>query len=220
MHLHVVHLSSAIGLRAAADALKAGARISLETCPQYLWLSDEDYDNLGTVMKVYPPIRTGADRAALREALFAGQINLIASDHAPHTNTEKERTLDAAPAGAPGVQTLLLSALQLAYERGDIGRAVKWVCENPALYLNVYPRKGAVQRGADADLVLIDRQAQTAIRADMMHSRQRHSPFEGTTFDFAIRAVYSRGELVAEDGRLIGQPGRGTLVAPVRAGER
>ena len=218
LHVHVVHLSSALGLRAAKDAVRAGARLSLETCPQYLWLAEDDFDRLGNRMKVFPPVRTAADRAALREALFDGSIQVVATDHAPHSDADKELAFADAPAGAPGVQTLLLSSLQLAGERGDIGRAVKWVSENPALHLNLYPRKGAIEPGADADLVLVDRRATTTIRAEEMRSKQKHGLFEGATFDFAIRAVYSRGELVARDGLPVGAPGRGRPVRPVRAG--
>ena len=89
MHLHVAHLSSALGLRAAEDAMRIGIQLTLETCPQYLWLTDQDFGRLGTAMKVFPPIRTAADREALVEAAAKGVIRIIATDHAPHTDEEK-----------------------------------------------------------------------------------------------------------------------------------
>jgi dihydroorotase-like cyclic amidohydrolase len=218
VEVHVVHLSSALGLAAARDAGRAGARIVLETCPQYLWLTDEDAERLGPVAKMYPAIRTAADRAALREALRAGGIQRVATDHAPHTDAEKlGRSLEDALPGSPGVETLYLSCLELARRQGDVGAAARWVAEAPARSLRLYPRKGAIRRGADADLVLVDPDAETAVSAGAMHSRQRHGALEGQRFNFAIRAVYSRGELVARDGAPVARPGRGRLVRPVSA---
>ena len=218
LRIHVVHLSSAAGLRAAQRAVESGAPMTLESCPQYLWLTHDDFGRLGTRMKVYPPVRTAADRQALRDGLFDGSIQVVATDHAPHADAEKAMPLDEAPAGAPGVQTLLLSSLQLAKERADAAAATKWVSENPARILGLYPRKGAIEPGADADLVLVDPRRTTTIRAADMLSKQKNGLFEGATFDFAIRAVYSRGELVFGEGRLRGRPGRGRAVRPERAG--
>jgi dihydroorotase len=215
LSVHVVHLSSALGLAAARQAGRAGARLVLETCPQYLWLSDEDAPRLGSVLKMYPPVRTPADRAALREALRAGEIVRVGTDHAPHTDDEKVgRPLETALAGSPGVETLYVSCLELARGQGDVAAAARWVAESPARALRLYPRKGVIEPGADADLVLVDPAADTLVEADAMHSRQRHGVLDGRRFGFAIRAVYSRGELIARDGDVVGRPGRGRLVRP------
>jgi dihydroorotase (multifunctional complex type) len=217
LDVHVVHLSSALGLAAARDAGRSGARMVLETCPQYLWLTEEDAERLGPAAKMYPAIRTAADRAALRETLRAGGIHRVATDHAPHADTEKVlRSLDEALPGSPGVQTLYVSCLELARQFGDVAAAARWVAEGPARTLGLHPRKGAVQRGADADLVVVDPAGETVVTAAAMHSRQRHGALEGQRFGFAVRAVYSRGELVARDGEPVGQPGRGRLVRPGR----
>lgn len=217
LEVQVVHLSSGLGLAAARDAGRAGARMVLETCPQYLWLTDEDAERLGPAAKMYPPIRTAADRAALREALRAGAIHRVATDHAPHADHEKVgRSLEEALPGSPGVQTLYLSCLELARSQGDVAAAARWVAEGPARTLGLRPRKGAIEPGADADLVVVDPGAETAVAAETMHSRQRHGALEGLRFGFAVRAVYSRGELVARDGAPVGRPGRGLLVRPVR----
>src|SRR5262249_28679924 len=142
-------LSSALGLAAARDASRAGARIVLETCPQYLLLTDEDAERLGPVAKMYPAIRTAADRAALREALGAGGIHRVATDHAPHADTEKlGRSLEEALPGSPGVETLYLACLELARRLGDVGAAARWVAEGPARTLRLHPRKGVVQPAA------------------------------------------------------------------------
>jgi dihydroorotase len=217
LHVHVVHLSSGLGLSSAREANRAGARLTLETAPQYLWLSDEDHGRLGAVMKMYPPIRTAADRAALQEAARTGEIQVVATDHAPHTDAEKlVPSLEAAAAGSPGVQTLYLSCLELGRRQGDVAGAVRWVTEGPALTLGLYPRKGALQAGADADLVLVDPGARTLLRPEAMLSRQRHGALDGQLFGFAVRAVYSRGELVARDGRVVAEAGRGRPVTVKR----
>jgi dihydroorotase-like cyclic amidohydrolase len=218
LEVHVVHLSSALGLAAARDAGRAGARMVLETCPQYLWLTDEDAERVGPVAKMYPAIRTAADRAALREALRSGGIQRVATDHAPHADVEKlGRSLEEALPGSPGVETLYVSCLELARRLGDVAAAARWVGEGPARALRLHPRKGAIRPGADADLVLADPNAETLVSSGAMHSRQRHGALEGQRFGFAIRAVYSRGELVARDGEPVGRPGRGRLVRPVSA---
>lgn len=214
--VHVVHVSSRAGLRAALEARRAGAGLTLETCPQYLWLTDSDYDRLGASMKVYPAVRTADDRAALRQALRQGDLDLVASDHAPHTDEEKlGRSLEEALPGSPGVETLYLSCLELARDGGDPGAAARWASEAPARMLGIHPRKGAIQPGADADLVLVDPQAATAVSAERLHSRQRHCALEGRRFGFAVRAVYSRGELVAVGGEPAAAGGRGKLVRPL-----
>jgi dihydroorotase-like cyclic amidohydrolase len=217
LEVQVVHLSSALGLAAARDAGRTGARIVLETCPQYLWLTDEDAERLGPAAKMYPPIRTAADRAALREALRAGGIHRVGTDHAPHTDAEKlGGSLEDALPGSPGVESLYPSCLALARQLGDVAAAARWVAEGPARTLRLHPRKGVIQPGADADLALVDPAAETVVRAGAMHSRQRHSALEGRRFGFAVRAVYSRGELVARGGEPVARPGRGRLVRPAR----
>ena len=216
--VRVVHLSSALGVAAARQANLAGARLALETCPQYLWLTEADHELLGPVLKMFPPVRTAADRAALREALRKGEIQTVATDHAPHADAEKlGRGLEEALPGSPGVQTLYPSCLELARQLGDVGLAVGWVSQGPAVALGLHPRKGAIEPGADADLLLVDPAADTVVTAAGMHSRQRHCALEGQRFGIAVRAVYARGELVARDGRPVARPGRGRLVKPAPA---
>lgn len=215
LEIQVAHLSSALGLAAARDAGRAGARLVLETCPQYLWLSDEDAGRLGPSLKMYPPVRTAADRAALIEALRGGLIERVGTDHAPHSDDEKlGRSLEEALPGSPGVQTLYLSCLELARRQGDVARAARWVAEGPARTLSLYPRKGVIEPGADADLLLVDPSSQTVVAAAGQHSRQRHGAMDGQRFGFAVRLVYSRGQLVARDGQPVGRPGRGRLLSP------
>jgi dihydroorotase (multifunctional complex type) len=211
--LHVAHLSSAMGLIAAEAAMNDGSRLSLETCPQYLWLSDQDFARLGTVMKMYPPVRTAADRDALVNGLARGAIRIVATDHAPHTDAEKARPLDLAAAGSPGVQTLYLSCLELAKRLGDVWKAPAWVSEGPAALAGLHDSKGRISPGFDADLVIVDPAGRMVVRPALMRSRQRHGALEGLEFGFSIASVYLRGRPVVRDGRQVGGAA-GRMVSP------
>ena len=213
--LHVAHLSSALGLRAAQDAMRSGARLTLETCPAYLWLSDQDFPRLGTSMKVFPPIRTAADRDALVKAAANGVIRIVATDHAPHTDEEKSRPFGEAPSGSPGVQTLYLSCLELAKRLGDVSLAPRWVSEGPAALAGLGQDKGAVATGFDGDLVIVDPLRKTQVRPALMRSRQRHSDLDGQEFGFVIRDVFLRGRPIVRDGKLTGRAS-GRMVRPAR----
>jgi allantoinase len=214
VHLHVAHLSSALGLRAAQDAMRAGTRLTLETGPQYLWLSDQDFARLGTAMKVFPPVRTAADRDALVEAAASGVIRIVATDHAPHTDEEKSRPFEHAPSGSPGVQTLYLSCLELAKRLGDVSLAPRWVSEGPAELAGLRETKGAIAIGFDADLVIVDPNRKTQLRPALMRSRQRHGALDAREFGFAVRDVFLRGRPVVREGKLVGRAA-GRMVRPL-----
>ena len=216
LHLHVVHLSSALGLRAAEAAMRIDTRMTLETCPQYLWLTDRDFGRLGTAMKVFPPVRTAADREALVEAAGKGVIRIVATDHAPHTDEEKARPFEEAPSGSPGVQTLYVSCLELAKRLGDESLAPRWVSEGPAALAGLQESKGAIVAGFDADLVIADPNGKTEVRPALMRSRQRHGALDGKEFSFAIRDVFLRGQAVVRHGKRIGAAA-GRMVRPARS---
>lgn len=214
--IHVVHLSSAAGLAAARIAIAGGSPLVVETCPQYLLLTEQDVAPLGPVGKMFPPVRTAADRRALQEGLLAGTITRIATDHAPHETALKAGlSLEAAGAGTTGVETVYLAALEVARELG-LGpeAAVQWVAEAPARALRLAGQKGAIRAGLDADLVLLDPAQETLASPERMHSRQSLGVFTGHRFRGAIRAVWSRGELVAESGEPVGRGGQGRFLRP------
>jgi allantoinase len=211
--LHIAHLSSALGLGAAEAAMRDGSRLSLETCPQYLWRTDSDFAKLGTLMKMYPPVRTAGDRQALIDGLEKGVIGIVATDHAPHTDAEKARPLEEAAAGSPGVQTLYLSCLELAKRLGDVWKAPKWVCEAPARLIGLQESKGRVAPGFDADLVIVDPTKSTVFRPAIMKSKQKHGALEGLESSFSIVDVYLRGQSVVRKGRAAGEP-IGRMVKP------
>ena len=212
--LHIAHLSSALGLHAAEAAMGDGSRLSLETCPQYLLLSDQDFARVGTAMKMLPPVRTAGDREALVDGLARGVIKIIATDHAPHTDADKARSLDQAPAGSPGVQTLYLSCLELAKRLGEVWKAPIWVSEGPAELAGLHESKGRIAPGFDADLVIVDPERTTVVRPQLMRSRQRHSALEGFVSSFAVVEVFVRGRAVARHGRKVGAAG-GRMVRPM-----
>jgi len=151
-------------------------------------------------MKMYPLVRGAADREALVKALKAGEIDTVGSDHAPHTYDEKlHQTLAEAHAGSPGVQTLLLSCLQL----GGPEQAARWTAENPARIFGL-AAKGRLEPGKDADLVLVDPSAKTLVTPEWQRSKQRLAALDGQEFDYAIRSVYLRGAPPAErQGRFL-----------------
>ena len=213
MHLHVAHLSSALGLRAAEDAMRAGTLLTLETCPQYLWLSDQDYARAGNSMKMFPPVRSPADREAIVEAAANGLIRIVATDHAPHTDEEKSRSLDQAPGGSPGVQTLYLSCLELARRLGDESLAPRWVSEGPAALAGLQTTKGAIAPGFDADVVIVDPNRKTRVSVERMRSKQRRGALDGKEFGFAITDVFLRGQALVRGGRRTGRTG-GRMIRP------
>ncbi len=193
--------------------MREGSRLSLETCPQYLWRSDTDFAKLGVLMKMYPPVRTSADRQALIDGVDRGVIGIVATDHAPHTDAEKARQLEDAPAGSPGVQTLYLSCLELAKRLGDVWKAQKWVSEAPAALIGLQESKGRIAPGFDADLAIVDPRRGTVFKPVLMKSKQKHGVLEGLESSFSIVEVYVRGRLVVRRGRSVGEP-IGRMVKP------
>src|SRR5256886_13375448 len=130
--------------------------MTLETCPQFLWLTEDDYVRLGTWMKMNPPVRTLGDRSALRDGLRRGAIGIVATDHAPHTDAEKGLDLEHAPPGSPGVQTLYLSSLELARDIGDVRMAPRGLCEAPASLAGLTERNRRIAAGWDVEVVVLD----------------------------------------------------------------
>jgi dihydroorotase len=166
-------------------------------------------------MKVFPPIRTAADRDALIDGLSKGVIGIVATDHAPHTDDEKAAPFDEAPAGSPGVQTLYVSCLDLAKRMGDVWLAARWVSEAPAALCGLDESKGTIAPGFDADIAIVDPNRLTLVRPEIMRSRQHHAALDGLDFGFSVREVYVRGVLAAREGR---HPVRGTgrMVRPAK----
>ena len=194
--IHVAHTSTPEGV----DAAKAGDA-TCEVTPHHLFLSREDYDELGTFGRMNPPLRSEARREALFERVADGTVDVVATDHAPHTRAEKDASIWDAPSGVPGVETALPLLLEearkgtLSYERvRDVTAA------NPAEIFGL-TRRGKVEQGLMADLVLVDPDASREIRGEDLHSKCGWTPFEGTSGVFPELTMV-RGNVVydARDG--------------------
>jgi dihydroorotase (multifunctional complex type) len=215
--VHICHLSAARSLALVREAKARGLPVSAETCPHYLFLDSGDYPRLGTRMKVYPPIRSAEDRQALWGGIADGTIDLIASDHAPHTAEEKDRPLWEAPSGVPGVETsapLMLTAVNRGLlSLSDYARLASFA---PARLWGLYPRKGSFALQSDADFTIVDMNRAGVIRAAELHSKHAVSPYDGFETSAAPAAAVLRGKFIMKDGVLTGKRGYGRLVRPER----
>lgn len=226
VRLHVHHLSSALGL-GVLDAMRraTGHPITTETCPHYLFLSEDDLAELGTGGKVNPPLRTPADAAVLWEGLRDGRIDFIASDHAPHTPEEKAAgSIWDTESGLIGVETSFpMLFTEVRRGRLSLDRFIHATAEGPAGLVGLGHRKGKLEPGYDADLLVVDPDAPGTIDPASLHSRHRHTVFEGSESVGRLGSVFLRGDRIVHDGRLEGSP-RGMHVAsmtgrtPTRSG--
>jgi dihydroorotase len=191
--VHLRQISSAGGVEAMAGAADG---LTSEVTPHNLWLTDEALARLGALAKVFPPLRPQGDVDAVREALKRGAITMVATDHAPHTPEEKAAGLERAPGGFPGVQTMLPLLLKLL----DYPDLVRVACEAPARAFGLYPRKGALQPGADADIAVVDPSRPMRIRDEDQQSKARHTPFNGWDAPATPVMTLLRGEVIARNG--------------------
>jgi dihydroorotase len=200
--LHVLHLTTAVEMELFSTAHRAEKRITAEVCVHHLWFDESRYEDLGTRIKCNPAIKSASDRAALVKALNEGRIDVIATDHAPHTAGEKEQTYFKAPAGLPLVQHALQVLFDLA-ARGEISREliVDRACHAPADLFGVRER-GYVREGWYADLVIVDPEKPFRVEKPGLLCKCRWSPFEGHEFSSTIDTTIVNGEVVYRDGKL------------------
>jgi dihydroorotase (multifunctional complex type) len=214
--VHVCHVTSAAGLDQVDEWRERGAALTCEVTPHHCLLGAEDMVRLGTRMKVNPPIRPRAEghAEALLEGLADGRIDSLATDHAPHTRDEKlgDEVWDAA-SGFAGVETSLRLLLThgVAAGRMTLEQLVRATSEAPARIWGLWPRKGSIAVGSDADLAILDLEADGVIEEARLHGRSNLTPFEGWRTHGAPVATVVRGRIVMRDGRLVGDPG-GELV--------
>jgi dihydroorotase len=179
--IHVLHISSAAELAPLAAAKARGVDITGETCPHYFLLSADDYALLGGIIRVNPPVREKENQAPIWQALKDGTIDLIATDHAPHTPEEKTRNdIWSVDCGFPGVESQMpLMLTEVAACRATISDYVRWSAVNPAKVWGLFPRKGVIQVGADADIVLVDLARRWTLDDSKLQSRSKISPWNG-----------------------------------------
>lgn len=228
--VHVVHLSSAAALRHVREAKALGLPVSAETCPHYLALTDARYDipdelEVAKVL-ISPPLRSSADRVAMWEGLATGDLDLLATDHVPDRAAVEKAdavrgvSFDRVSNGAPGIETLLAIGYGLGVARGilPIERLVDVIATAPARRFGL-SRKGSIEVGRDADIVLFDPDVRRTLRAEDLHHSSDYTPYEGLEVAGAIRSVFVRGRAVVRDGTFTGQRGYGRFIERDGAGE-
>jgi allantoinase len=213
--LHVVHVSTGRAVALVAEARARGVDATCETCPHYLVLDEDDAERLGAVAKCAPPLRPGAERAALWAAIAAGEISCVVSDHSPAPPERKQGDdFFAIWGGITGCQALLGLLLDAGHhERGLALERVASLAAGAAAARFRLPRKGRIAPGADADLAVVDLAGETVLTAESLLHRHPHSPWAGRTLRGRIARTLVRGATVFADGRVAGPPA-GRLVTP------
>jgi dihydroorotase len=204
--LHILHLTTARELELFERGPIDGKRITAEVCTHHLWFEQSSYETLGAKIKCNPAIKTAADRAALRAAVVDDRIDVIATDHAPHTLEEKARGYFDAPSGLPLVQHSLPMLLeQHAQGLFSLPKIVEKAAHNPAALFGIVER-GYLREGYFADLVAVDLKATTRVDKAQVRYKCGWSPFEGTTFRGAIALTVLNGTPVCRDGQPLTGP--------------
>lgn len=198
--LHVLHLSTKEELSLFDAKPLAEKKITGEVCVHHLWFSDKDYAPKGNFIKWNPAIKSEADRDALREGLKVGKLDVVATDHAPHTLEEKSNTYMAAPSGGPSVQHSLTIMLELA-KQGlySIEEVVEKMCHAPATLFNV-SKRGFIREGYFADIVLVDPSTVWTIAKENVLYKCGWSPFEGVAVSNRVKTTFVNGEMVFNNG--------------------
>jgi allantoinase len=213
--LHFVHISTAAAVHLIATARARGQDVTVETCPHYLLLDEVDLERLGTFGKCAPPLRPRAEVEALWRALLDGEVDWVASDHSPCPPTMKDTDdIWSAWCGLAGVQSSFVGLItEGVHQRGlPLPRLVALTAATPARRLGLWPRKGNLDAGADADLTLVDLEHEWTLREVDLQTRWPISPYLGRAFRCQVRMTLVRGTIVWQDGAPAAAPGYGQLV--------
>jgi dihydropyrimidinase len=219
--LYVVHLSAAEALEEIAEARDRGLPMHAETCPQYLFLSYDNYEEPGFEGAKYvmsPPLRAKGNEEALWRGLRMNDLQAVSTDHCPFCMKEQKELgrgdFSKIPNGAPGIET----RLSLLWDGGVVknrisaNRFVELTSTSPAKIFGLFPKKGAIAPGSDADLVVFDPNRKLTLSAKTLHQRVDYTPYEGRVVQGATDTVISRGEVIVENGTFKGRPGRGNFL--------
>jgi len=222
--LYIVHMSTLEGREIIRLARREGVKVFAETCPHYLLLDDSVFKRKdGHLFATCPQVKKKADSEALWEGIKTGDIQVVATDTCTFAQKQKDRwrgDFTKIPYGLPGVETLLplLHTYGVVEKRITLRRMVEVLCENPARLMGLYPRKGAIAAGSDADLVIFDPDKKVTVSHENLQTNCDWSPYEGFRLTGYPEITISRGRVVAESGRFVGRPGHGQFVrraAPV-----
>lgn len=210
--VHIVHLSTELGLNEVRKARQAGVTVTAETCPQYITLDDSVYSLSGTQAAKYvfaPPARSKTDKKAIYDAIINGEIQTMATDHCPFNyNTDKivkNNDLRLIPGGIPGVEhRVSICYTKLLYSKAiDEIAFVKLMAENPAKLYKMYPKKGILKVDSDADIVIYEKTGEHTITSEEQKQNVDYTPYEGMKVQGRVKDVILGGELVVKDGKLI-----------------
>ncbi|MGC4122389.1 MAG: dihydropyrimidinase [Myxococcales bacterium] len=216
--LYIVHLTSREALEPVREARLRGQTVWAETCPQYLFLSQRDIEAPdGSKVVFSPPVRAPGNEEHLWRGLALGDLATVGTNHCPFLykgQKDKASRFTEIPNGLPGIETRLMLLWDEGVRQGrlDVNRFVQIVSTEPAKIFGLYPRKGALVPGADADVVVWDPERTQSLAASALHMRTDYSPYEGRTVKGAPALVFSRGEAIVEDGRWQGRAGRGRFL--------
>jgi dihydroorotase len=200
--LHVLHISTERELSLFDNSLPLSEKhITAEACIHHLWFSDEDYAEKGSLIKWNPAVKKASDREAIFAAVLDGRIDVIATDHAPHTLEEKSADYTHAPSGGPLVQHALMAMLQKMVEGSiTLPQIVEKMAHNPAILFRI-PNRGFIREGYAADLVAVKKKSHTVAREDLLY-KCGWSPFEGVRFDYQVAYTFVNGRLVFSEGKI------------------
>lgn len=197
---HLAHLTSAKEVTLLSNEKIENKNITSEVSPNHLFFCQEDYKQLGNLIKCNPSIKTSEDRRLLRQALKEGYIDMVATDHAPHLRQEKQQPYFQAPSGIPSIQFSLLMMLQIAKQEGwDLSLIPEKMSANPAKRFNI-KKRGFIKEGFFADLVFVKLGQKTKVDKNNILSKCRWSALEGYVFDNSITMTMLNGKIVAKDG--------------------
>ena len=216
--LHILHMGLASGARLIQEAKKSGIPVTVETCPHYLTLTEEELARLGPYAKCNPPLRSRENVEALWEYLFNGTLDMVVSDHAPYPAEDRNKgwqEIFAAPSGIAGVQTALPLLLSEGFHKRGLSlvRLVQLISTNPAKRFKLYPQKGTLRIGSDADLVIIDLDAPWKVKREDLFYKNPQTPFEGWELKGKVLKTFVRGRKVFDEGKILVEPGYGKWIA-------
>ena len=220
--IHIFHLSSKDGLAAIEEWRAKGVDITCETAAHYTFLSADAMTTLGSLLRMNPPVREKGHGDALLDGLASGRVNAIATDHSPHTKEEKlNDDIWKAVSGFTGVEVSVRLFLTYGVNTGrlTLQQFARASSDGPAKAWGLYPQKGAIRVGSDADLTIVDLEKTGVILASGLHSKNNLTPFDGHRTTGEAVATICRGQIVVREGELVGAP-RGRMVRPVSGSVR
>ncbi len=214
-HVHICHLSTRTALDLVSRAKLAGTPVTAEVTPHHLLLSYKELNRFGSYAKMVPPLRTAKDAEGLMKGLVDGAVDVIVSDHAPHTVEEKKQRFIDAPSGIPGLETMLpLVLTEMLEKRITLRRVIQTMSENPTQLFKLKDM-GKIAEGYNADIVLVDLHKEKRIEAQAFRSKAKYTPFAGRIVKGIPVMTVVNGIPVMRDGEILGKPGDGRVIRHV-----